>query len=300
MNTTRTSLLVACCACIGMASNAFAISEVESNDSIPTAQTLAPASSHSIDGVMGVIGESTHDDLDYFAFHANAGDVLDVDIDNGYGGAGYVNTIIAIFDESGTLLRMNDNADSLDEGSISIADSRIDAFVAPASGIYTVGVSTFPRFFNLDGNTSVDSRYARRGSINPTGDYTLNLSGMTDGIKQINIEIKPGNNKLAPLNPRSKGKIPVAIMGSNDFDVDNIDQNSLTFGSSGSENSLNKCQKVTRDINNDGYGDKLCHFENRAAGFRSGDIEGILMGTTNGGTDFVGRSILKVVPSKRK
>jgi hypothetical protein len=118
--------------------------------------------------------------------------------------------------------------------------------------------------------------------------------------RQINIEVKPGIKDLAPLNPRSMGKVPVAIMGSADFDVSAIKQDTLSFGSSGNEKSLSKCQPQTRDINRDGYPDQLCHFENNVAGFKSGDIEGILKGSIDGNVQFEGRALIKVVPTQKK
>jgi hypothetical protein len=317
MKINKTNVLTACLMSFGAMSAAYASPEIESNNSIASAQALPASGSHSINGVIGVLGGSTSDDLDYYSFQASAGDVLNIDIDNGYGGAGNVNTIIAIFDTSGTLLRMNDNATSLDTGSSSVLDSRIDAFVVPASGTYTVGVSAFPQFFNLDGTVPVTSSSTSTisvgpgpgpapapggmiASFTPAGDYTLNIDGISSRVKQINIEIKPGSSELAPLNPRSQGKIPVAIMGAVGFDVHQVKQTTLSFGSSGNEKSLSKCQPQAKDINKDGYADLLCHFENSASGFRSGDIEGIVKGELNGGARFEGHAVLKVVPSRRK
>lgn len=278
------------------ASHAATTEEVEINDTLPKAQGLGNNSSHSVAAVMGAFGQQTHNDVDFYTFEANEGDVITVDIDNGYGGAGSVNTILAIFDASGKKWRENDNADYVDEGSISTADAMIEAFTVPATGTYMVGVSSYPRFFNNDGSVMSNPK----AKITPSGDYTLNISGITMRVKQINFEVKPGSEELTPLNPRSKGKIPVAILGAADFDVSTINQASLTFGSSGNENSLASCQPVSRDINKDGYGDLLCHFNNAAAGFRSGDIEVKMKGQTMAKQAFEGQSLLKVVPSVRQ
>jgi hypothetical protein len=296
MNTNK--LFTACLVALGMATSAYAIPESEPNNALNAAQGLSGSSTHSIQAMMGAAGDSVHDDLDFFTFEAQAGDVLDVDIDNGYGGSGNINSIVGIYNASGTLLRMNAYSSGVDSGSSSILDARIDKFVAPSSGTYTVAVSNVPRYF-INGGGTLSFFGTTTTSV---GDYTLNISGITvaNRTQQINIEVKPGSHDLAPLNPRAKGKVPVAIMGSASFDVSGVKQTTLTFGSTGNEKSLSKCQKVTRDINNDGYADQLCHFENRLAGFKGGDIEGILKGETTNGTQFEGRSLLKVVPSKRK
>lgn len=280
-----------------VSSAAATLTESEVNDSFNQAQGLGYDSGHTVAGVMGTLGEKTQDDIDFYAFTANEGDVITVDIDNGWGGEAIMNSIVGIFDSSGTLQRMNDNADSLDEGSISKADSYIEAYVVPATGTYYVGVSTWPRFFDLEGNIDTGGRTVR---ITPPGDYILNISGITMSVKQVSFEVKPGNKELVPLNPVAKGKIPVAIYGALDFDVSTINQATLTFGSTGKEDSLASCQKVSRDINKDGYGDLLCHFNNEAAGFKSGDIEVKLKGETKAKQAFEGQSLLKVVPSNRK
>ena len=299
MNTNKTKLVATCLVALAMTSNAYASAEVEPNNSLGNAQVLSGNSSHSIQGMMGNIGDASHDDLDYFKFTAKAGDVLDVDIDNGYDGSGSINTVIAIFDASAKLLRMNDYASSIDSGSTSILDARIDKFVVPSSGTYTVAVSNVPRYFTNGGG--IMTFFRGTSTSTSVGDYTLNISGITAAqqTKQINIEIKPGVKQLAPLNPRAQGKVPVAIMGAAGFDVSGIKQKSLTFGSRGNENSLSKCQKQTRDINKDGYADLLCHFKNNVASFKSGDIEGILRGNTQRGK-FEGRALIKVIPTRRK
>lgn len=298
MKMNNTKLLTAGFVALGMTSMAYAVPEKESNDSPAAAQALASASSHSVIGMMGNVGDTSHGDLDYFTFQAQAGDVLDIDIDNGIGGNGDINSIVAIYDDATTLLRMNAYSNGIDPGSTSILDARIDKFVAPKSGTYTVAVSTVPRYFVNGGG--IMSFFGT--TTTQVGDYTLNISGITavNKTKQINIEVKPGIKDLAPLNPRSMGKVPVAIMGSADFDVSAIKQETLSFGSSGNEKSLSKCQPQTRDINGDGYADQLCHFENNIAGFKSGDIEGILKGSMDGNVQFEGRALIKVIPTQKK
>jgi hypothetical protein len=112
-----------------------------------------------------------------------------------------------------------------------------------------------------------------------------------------------------PINPRSKGKIPVALMGSEEFDVSAVDVSSLTFGATGDEKSLHKCAKNTRDINRDGYRDLVCHFYTAKTGFGAGSLEGHMKGQMASGNarsrsaasaGFEGRAWLKVVPAKTK
>jgi hypothetical protein len=291
-NQTKLKYLFAVLPCLlmGIAHAGNVVSEFEPNNPIASPQHLvAPADV----AVPAFLGNAGTDDLDYYMFYANAGDVVTVDIDNGWGGGGSqnVDTMIAIFDNTSahSILRFDDDA-SLDPGSTSTLDSRIDNFVVPASGFYIVGVTNYPRYFMSGGG--VMSGVARQG------DYTLTISGVTTSTKQIAILIKPGNNYTAPINPRSHGKIPVAILGGPDFDTSSIDTKTLTFGSNGDEASLSKCNSERVDLNNDGRLDLLCHFNNQDAHFKLTDAEGTLRGQTFNGTQFEGKGYLKVIPMK--
>lgn len=286
---------------------AASISEIEDNHPINSAHYLNDASGKvQINAAIGTVGATetvsmkgktftklaSTDDVDFYSFFAKAGDVITIDIDNGVGGQQSVDTILGLFDNDKKLLRMNDNAATLDSGSVSTSDSRIDNFVVPASGVYTVGVSNYPRFFQDGG--SVDAVQVTGG------DYTLNIEGVSPAVQQISIEVKPGSGERAPLNPKSKGKIPVALLSSSNFNAMDIKPSTLTFGATGAESSLSKCSSAGQDVNGDGLLDLVCHFENQLAGFKAGDLEGVLRGSTRSGMAVEGRGLLKVIPGKTK
>jgi hypothetical protein len=124
------------------------------------------------------------------------------------------------------------------------------------------------------------------------------ISGVAAPVVYINIDIKPGDDEsLSPINPKSKGKIPVALLGSKDFRVSEVNVATLTFGNTGDEASLSKCHG-REDINDDGYPDMLCHFENQVAAFSSSSEEAVLKGRLDDGSLIEGRGRLKVVPAK--
>jgi len=272
---------------------AASISEVEINHPITSPQYLrTPDTEVQITGVL--TGSDPGGDVDFYLLRANAGDVITVDIDDGFAGFGLsesVDTVVAIFGGAPDyeILHMNDNA-ILDPGSRSPLDARIEKFFAPRTGAYVIGVSSSPRFF-MDGGAIMDSPFIDNGT------YLLNITGVTPAVRQVGVEVKPGDNRIVALNPRSRGKVPVAILGSSDFNALNVDKSSLTFGATGDEASLHRCNWHGRDVNSDGIVDLVCHFYTQRANFDWADEEGVLKGMTNDGEAFTGTAWLKVVPS---
>lgn len=277
--------------------------EVEPNDSPTSAQRLIIGASRSIEvaGTVGVLATVTPviPDVDFYSFHGQEGDVVTIDIDGGMKPAGSsvrsLDTVLVIYGPDLAVLRQIDDvpSNSVDLGSISRFDARLDNVRLPVTGIYTVGVANSGRTFLPGG--SVTSFVARSTS---NGSYTLIISGVSPSVQQIGIEIKPGAGSIAPLNPKSKGNVPVALLSSKDFDALKADRASITFGSSGDERSLLRCGKDGEDVNGDGRPDLVCHFDNQLASFDQGDEEGIVRGTI-GGMPFEGRGWLKIVPVKK-
>lgn len=280
------------------------ISEVEINHPILQAQRLDFTTDQvTVEGVLGNVSGPVVDDLDFYYFYATAGEVFNIDIDGAAGGLRSFDSYIAVFKaEPGfPMLRESDDSRSVDSGSISITDSFIENFQVPSTGNYVIMVTNSWRY-PMDGG--VVGRASDPDAID-NGDYRLIITRVTPAVPpsnpvtQINIDIKPGSTGLAPLNPRAKGKIPVALLSSPSFNALNANPSSLTFGTTGNEGSLSHCGKSGVDVNRDGRLDLVCHFENQDANFEKGDLEGILRGRTVTGTAFEGRGRLKVIPEKR-
>ena len=112
----------------------------------------------------------------------------------------------------------------------------------------------------------------------------------------VSIDIKPGSFPNS-INPKSQGKIPVAILSTPDFIApEQADLGSLTFGRTGDEDSLAFC--TIEDVNADGVADVVGHFYTQAAGFQKGDVTGKLKGKTTEGLDFSGSDSVRIVPGK--
>jgi hypothetical protein len=92
-------------------------------------------------------------------------------------------------------------------------------------------------------------------------------------VRFVAIDIIPS------INPKSNGKIPVAILSTNDFNAPvQVNPNTLTFGHTGDEQSLAFCNSGGADVNGDGLPDMVCHFTTQLTGLRAGDTAGILKG----------------------
>ena len=112
----------------------------------------------------------------------------------------------------------------------------------------------------------------------------------------VNIDIKPGSDPNA-FNINDHGVIPVAILGSEVFDVYDIDIPTVKFA--GLEVRVTgKAQKekcAFKDFNSDGYMDLVCQFEDVADDWEAGEEEATLEGYLYDGTYFYGSDSIKVV-----
>lgn len=116
----------------------------------------------------------------------------------------------------------------------------------------------------------------------------------------VPIDIKPGHHPN-PVNLRSKGKIPVAILSTQEFlAAEVVDRASLSFGRLGDEKSLLPGRVQPEDVNGDSLLDLVCHFVTQTAGFQVGDTRGILKGKTLEGRPFLGMDSVVIVPKKRE
>jgi hypothetical protein len=137
-------------------------------------------------------------------------------------------------------------------------------------------------------------------SILPIGDsYTsgrgyIRVDTVIIGIIEIDIKPDSDNNSI---NLKSKGVIPVAILGNDSFDVNSIDVSTLVFGPGGASPD-HKQQGHFEDVNEDGFLDLVVHIRTQETGITESDTESSLTGETIDSLSIEDSDIVKIVGDK--
>jgi hypothetical protein len=117
---------------------------------------------------------------------------------------------------------------------------------------------------------------------------------MAVGYKPPVFDIKPGS-EINPLNLGANGLLPVAVMGSEWFDVTTIDQTSVLMKGSTSDVGILPVRCTVEDIDGDGYMDILCLFEMPMVATLTMDDEYLSLSFLTGGQSVVLDDFVKLV-----
>lgn len=115
----------------------------------------------------------------------------------------------------------------------------------------------------------------------------------------VEVDVKPGSDEN-PINPRSGGLVPVAILGTTDLNVREIDATTLRLGPSGARPVHDWADPATgaghfEDVNLDGSEDLVTHYRQGETGLTGGDTVVCIDGTTTDGTPIHGCDVVRVL-----
>lgn len=119
---------------------------------------------------------------------------------------------------------------------------------------------------------------------------------VTPAVIPVAIDIKPDGDPNA-VNLKSKGVVPVAVLGSIDFDATQVVFSTVKFGPDGASTVHDG---HVEDVNDDGFPDMVFHFKTQETGIACGDTDATLLGEIfgGGGTEFMGIDAVKTVGCK--
>jgi sugar lactone lactonase YvrE len=115
---------------------------------------------------------------------------------------------------------------------------------------------------------------------------------------RVTVDLKPDSDQN-PLNPKSKGVVPVAVLGTETFDATKIDARSVRFGATGTEAAPAHSQ--LEDVNGDGRLDMVFQFRTTALGIpptrpARTQVPLKLTGRTVDGQVFEGEDVADITP----
>jgi hypothetical protein len=166
----------------------------------------------------------------------------------------------------------------------------------PQAGDYTIKVSgenSGATFLGYDRNADVSNKtFEINGQQQFLLDYSPEPGSYIEVTKEIDIDVKPGSN-INPINLKSNGVIPVAILTTPNFDAAEVDLSSIKFGTG--ETRENHSEGHYEDVDYDGDEDLVLHFKAEETGLVIGDTYACLTGQTTDGTAIRGCDPVQIV-----
>lgn len=141
-----------------------------------------------------------------------------------------------------------------------------------------------------------------------TGTVPVYLVDVVADVLDVAIDIKPGSD-TNPINLKSKGLVPVAVLSANGFVASTVNPQSVRLGDAAPPPAgveppppAAPLRWTMEDVDSDGDKDMLLHFrtEDLAIVLTESTTEVKLTGQTTDETEIEGTDVVQIVPSKPK
>ena len=114
------------------------------------------------------------------------------------------------------------------------------------------------------------------------------------------IELKPGASMPAPLNLKSRGVLPVALVSTPSFDALDVDPSTIALGDPETGHGAPPFSWKTEDVNGDGLADLLLRLRTtdlvRSGAVTAGTTRFVLTALTWAGQSVIGTTVVRIVP----
>ena len=150
----------------------------------------------------------------------------------------------------------------------------------------------FGNSVSLSGDTALIGAY--RDDDNGYLSGSAYLFNVESEVVDVDIDVMPGSDTNS-INPSQGGNIPVAILGSDSFDVADVDVTTLAFGPAGAPLDHSRGPHF-EDTDGDGLTDLTVHFRIKKTGIEFGDMEACRSGETLDGVFLEGCNAVRTVP----
>jgi hypothetical protein len=222
-------------------------------------------------------------------------------VDNGGGGGGGIHDRVAEVSLEGNLLRVFDlGFDGLSSGiaydpttqTFLISDALGWLHFMTASGKVFSSLNVVALGILQPSAVAVDTN---SGDIFIADKLSNKIFKLATTAISVSIDIQPGSDP-ASINPKSNGKIPVAILTTDTFDATTVKAVTVRFGAAGTEAA--PVQVAVEDVNGDGRPDLLLSFNTPATGVTCGATSASLTGQTFSGQAIKGTDAIQTVGCK--